>query len=124
MTANHRFSRDAFSRQGGSRRVDRRPDGALLAGVCIRIANRLGWNVWALRVLFILGLLIETIAVGLIYGALALLLPRLGPGAGDDGPGRASGQAEDAGLTSDALGARNRRIADLERRFRELEETE
>jgi phage shock protein PspC (stress-responsive transcriptional regulator) len=31
----------------------KRPDGALLAGVCAGIARALGWNVWVLRALFI-----------------------------------------------------------------------
>lgn len=114
MTSNHheRPRRHDFSRHR-SARVDRRPDGALLAGVCAEISRRLGWNAWALRLLFILGLLIKTIPVGLVYLLLAFLVPRI--------PGDSHADDPDPGLASDELSVRNQRIADLERRFRDLE---
>jgi len=88
-----------------------RPDDALLAGVCAAIARRLGWNVWALRALAVLGLLIKAPATIVLYLLLALLLPLLG----GSKPGT-------AGLAAPELSDRNRRIEDLERRFRDLEE--
>jgi len=114
VTSNHqdRSRRHDFSRHR-SARVDRRPDGALLAGVCAGIAGRLGWNTWALRLLFVLGLLIKPVPTGLVYLALALLMPCV--------MRRSSATAEEPGLESVELSARNQRIADLERRFRDLE---
>lgn len=90
-----------------------RPEGALLAGVCAGTARALNWNVWALRALFVLFLLIKTLwAIG-AYALLALVLFLLdGERRRTDGP---------AGLESPELAGRNRRIAELERRFRDLE---
>ena len=51
-------------------------------------------------------------------------MPRLGFAAGDKKPGAAPQREESAGLASEALDQRNRRIAELERRFRELEENQ
>ena len=114
MTSNHqdRSHRHDFSRHR-SARVDRRPDGALLAGVCAGIAGRLGWNTWALRLLFVLGLLIKPVPTGLVYLVLAFLVPRIAS--------RQSPAEPEPGLASEELSARNQRIADLERRFRDLE---
>ena len=87
-----------------------RPAGALLAGVCAGLAQRLGWNAWAIRVLFVLGLFIQTIGTGVVYILLAILLPRFG---GEKTP--------EPALKSDQLSERNQRIADLEKRFKEME---
>ena len=38
-----------------------RHDDALLAGVCAGIADRFGWNVWALRAVFLAFLLVKTL---------------------------------------------------------------
>lgn len=103
MTSNH------------ARNKHRRADGALLAGVCSGIAQRLGWNAWALRALFVIGLFVETIATGVVYLLLALIVPRLAGG---------RPAAEENGLESPELRGRNERIAHLERRFRELEESD
>ncbi|MDX1459440.1 MAG: PspC domain-containing protein [Xanthomonadales bacterium] len=118
MTSDHRngHQRHDFSRQA-SARVDRRPDGALLAGVCAWVARRFGWSAWALRALFVLGLLIEPITTGIVYLVLAFVLPRI-PQTGQTESRRAHGGD---GLASESLRARNARIADLERRFRNLE---
>lgn len=91
-----------------------RPEGALLAGVCAELAGRLGWNVWAIRGLLVLGLLLKTLWVGAAYLVLALLLRGLP--AGTDRKSEAA-----AGLASPDLEARGRRIAELERKFRDLE---
>ena len=95
-----------------SRTGFQRPEGALLAGVCAGIAGALGWNVWALRVLFVLFLLVKSLWALVAYGLLAVLLQmpawqRRRPST----PG---------GLESPELAERSRRIAELERRFREL----
>jgi phage shock protein PspC (stress-responsive transcriptional regulator) len=55
----------------------KRPNGALLAGVCADISAKFGWNVWVLRGLFVLGLLIKTLATGAIYLVLALVFTGL-----------------------------------------------
>jgi phage shock protein PspC (stress-responsive transcriptional regulator) len=94
-----------------------RPEGALLAGVCAGAARKLGWNVWALRALFVAFLLVKTLWAIAAYAALALAMYLLG----DGWPGKAPRQAgSDGGLESPELAARNRRIAELERRFRDL----
>ena len=101
MTSNH---------HSYDRRPEGRRDGALLGGVCATLAARLGWNVWALRVIFLLGLAIQTIATGLVYVVLSFLLHKY------DG-----GSRQKPALKSEELGERNQRIADLERRFRDME---
>lgn len=91
----------------------RRHEGALLAGVCADLAERLGWNVWALRALAVLGLFIDALVTALVYGALSLILPRLRRG---DAPSAAAPR-----LSAPELRGRKRRIGELERRFRDLE---
>jgi phage shock protein PspC (stress-responsive transcriptional regulator) len=94
-----------------------RADGALLAGVCAGIAHKLGWNVWALRALFVVFLLVKTLWAIAAYAALALAMHLLG----DGWPGKEQRRADGAGgLESPELARRNRRIAELERRFRDL----
>ena len=91
-----------------------RSEGALLAGVCSGIARAFNWNVWALRALFVIFLLIKTVWAVVAYAVLALLFWFLDEGL----PGFGK---SDEGLASPELRERNERIADLERRFRELE---
>ena len=91
-----------------------RPDGALLAGVCAGIARAFKWNVWVLRALFIGFLIIKTLAAVIVYAALALLLYLFG----SDWSVR---DKTTRGLSSPELSERNERIAELERRFKELE---
>ena len=92
-----------------------RVEGALLAGVCAGTARAFQWNVWVLRALFVAFLLVKTLwAVGL-YAALALGFALLG----ESWNGRSKSAT---GLASPELSGRSERIADLERRFRELEE--
>lgn len=93
-----------------NRRPQGRRDGALLGGVCSVLASRLGWNVWALRVIFLLALAMQTIATGLVYVLLSFLLHRI------DG-----GTRQKPVLKAEELGERSQRIADLERRFRDME---
>jgi phage shock protein PspC (stress-responsive transcriptional regulator) len=90
-----------------------RPEGALLAGVAAELARRLRWNVWAVRGLWLFGLVLQPVAVGLAYVVAAVVVGWvLGPAASD--------RADDR-LESEALTERARRIAELERRFSELE---
>lgn len=91
-----------------------RPDDALLAGVCAELARRLGWNVWAVRCLFVLGLCIEPLGTAVIYVVLALAMG-LWLGGSD------SKSAPPGGLSSPGLSERARRIDELERKFRDLE---
>lgn len=90
-----------------------RPDGALLAGVCSGIAAALGWNVWALRALFVVFLLAKTLWAVVAYGLLAILLQLVGWQ-------RRHAGVPPGGLESPELAERSRRIAELEKRFREL----
>ena len=92
-------------------RYPRHPD-ALLAGVCASLAQRLGWNTWAVRGLAVMGLFIHALATGGIYLLLAVLMPVLGA---------PTERAEDERLSSPELGGRQARIDELERRFRDLE---
>jgi phage shock protein PspC (stress-responsive transcriptional regulator) len=91
-----------------------RIEGALLAGVCAGTARTFGWNVWVLRALFVVFLLVKSIWAVVVYAVLALGFHLL------DGqrPGRSK---PTAGLSSPELSRRSERISDLERRFRELE---
>jgi phage shock protein PspC (stress-responsive transcriptional regulator) len=86
----------------------------LLAGVCAGIARALDWNVWALRALFVIFLLLKTLWAIVAYAALALAF-HLFEG---DWPGRRKSRD---GLRSPELAGRSQRISELERRFEELE---
>ena len=91
-----------------------RHDDALLAGVCASIAERFGWNVWALRAIFVVFLLVKTLWAIAVYAILAVVFHLF--------DGERPGRGRDAGgLGSPELSDRNERIAELERRFRELE---
>lgn len=90
-----------------------RTDGALLAGVCAGIAQAFKWNVWVLRALFVAFLLIKTLWAVVAYAALALLFHF-----GNEHRERRHGKE---GLASPELSERNRRIEELEKRFRDME---
>lgn len=94
-----------------------RPDGALLAGVCAGIARTFNWNVWVLRALFIGFLVIKTIAAVGVYALLALVFYL----SGNEFSRRDKGDEE---LVSPELSDRNQRIRDLEKRFRDLEQSD
>jgi phage shock protein PspC (stress-responsive transcriptional regulator) len=100
----------------------KRPDGALLAGVCAGIARALRWNVWVLRALFVGFLAIKTVAALVIYAILALVLHLLENDTLRRKNSRGKKTAE--GLASPELSQRSERIANLERRFRELEDSD
>jgi phage shock protein PspC (stress-responsive transcriptional regulator) len=91
-----------------------RPDDALLAGVCAEMARRLGWNVWAIRAVFVFGMFLKPLWVGAIYIVLAIVMGLLlgGSDSKSEPPG---------GLGSPDLSDRAQRIADLERKFSDLE---
>ena len=91
-----------------------RSEGALLAGACAGTARTFGWNVWALRALFVVFLLVKTLWAIVAYAVLALAFNLF-----EDRLPRRSRSGD--GLSSPELSGRNERIADLERRFRELE---
>lgn len=91
-----------------------RTEGALLAGVCAGIARTFSWNVWALRALFVIFLLIKTLWAIAAYAALALMFWLLDA----EWPGQRKSRR---GLESPELAGRSRRITELERRFEELE---
>jgi phage shock protein PspC (stress-responsive transcriptional regulator) len=97
-----------------------RPDDALLAGVCAELARRLGWNVWALRALFLAGLLVQTLPTAVIYGVAALVM---GFALADRSPGGAvnSGGSASDDLSSEPLAERGRRIRELEEKFKAME---
>ncbi len=86
----------------------------MLAGACAGIARTLGWNVWVLRTLFVVFLLVKTLWALAAYAVLALafyLLENRGAAPRDQG----------SELKSPELAERSRRIEELEQRFREME---
>jgi phage shock protein PspC (stress-responsive transcriptional regulator) len=91
-----------------------RAEGALLAGVCSGLARTLGWNVWALRALFVVFLLVKTLWAVAAYAILAVAFHFYEAATDRKSTGR--------GLSSPELSGRNERISELERRFRELED--
>lgn len=91
-----------------------RIEGSLLAGVCAGIAQTFHWNVWVLRALFVAFLLTKTLWAVIAYALLAVIFIFFE----DQLPAR-SATGED--LSSPELSGRNQRIADLEKRFRDLE---
>lgn len=98
---------------------DKRPDGALLAGVCAGIARSFSWNVWVLRALFVGFLAIKTMAALVTYAVLALVIHLFGNEALRGKIPR--GEKVSEGLASPELSRRSERIADLERQFRDLD---
>ena len=86
---------------------------ALLLSACAGTARTFGWNVWALRALFVVFLLVKTLWAVLAYAALALLFHFRG---------EAGERRTEDDLGSPELATRNRRIAELEKRFRDLEQ--
>jgi phage shock protein PspC (stress-responsive transcriptional regulator) len=90
----------------------------LLAGVCSRLGRVLRCNAWALRAVFLLLLLFKTLVALFAYVALALLIRLLDR---HNGTGRAAGQAFH--LVSPQFASLNRRLEELDRRFRAWEES-
>ena len=96
-----------------------RPDDALLAGVCAELARRLGWNVWAIRALFLVGLVVPTLPTAVVYGIAALIM---GLALADRSPRNVcGGGSADDDLSSEPLAERGQRIRELEEKFRALE---
>ena len=93
-----------------------RPDGALLAGVCAGIARAFDWNVWVLRALFVVFLLVKTLVALAVYAALALFFFFAETSKHSDEPGSSP-------LGSPELDERSRRIEELDRKFREWEKS-
>ncbi|MSQ97841.1 MAG: PspC domain-containing protein [Xanthomonadales bacterium] len=92
--------------------------GPLLAGVCSHFADLLHFNVWALRAVFIVLLLVKTVLAVIVYGVLALLFH-----AADR-----RRQPQDAAQAQAPANApescpHDERIRDLDRRFREWEQS-
>lgn len=95
-------------------------------GVCPELARRFAWDVWAVRCAFLLAFVIQPLFAILAYLALALFLPRNGMAPVTDSLGSldlgAGPSRKDPAEAERA--ARNARIEELERRFRELESEE
>lgn len=51
----------------------------LIAGVCGGIAERLGWNPWVVRVIFVVGAFLPVLPGALIYLLLWLFVPKSPP---------------------------------------------
>ena len=90
----------------------------LLAGVCSRFATLLDFNVWALRAVFIILLLAKTVLAVIVYGVLAMLFHA----AGRRRPHQQAAR-EQASSDSSRPDPYDERIRDLDRRFREWEQS-
>ena len=87
----------------------------MLAGVCSRLAARLGWNVWAIR-----AVLLILLVTAPLWTALGYALAAFGVSALERRSTTVAG-AEVGTLESPELAGRKQRIADLEQRFRNWE---
>jgi len=95
-----------------------RGNSALLAGVCSRMADWFQCNVWVLRAVCIFLLMVKTLLAAAIYAALALLFRLIDrPGASGRSP------ASDSRLYRARSPGRSPRIEELDRRFREWEQS-
>ena len=90
----------------------------LLAGVCSRFASMLRFNVWALRAVFIVLLLAKTVLAVIVYGILALLFHAM-----DRRLDRSVATPEPSRDNLARPGPHSERISDLDRRFREWEQS-
>lgn len=97
--------------------------GAMLAGVCSRLANWLGWNVWAIRAVLLILLIAKPLVAAVGYAAAALLLGVLDRSGKNFGRRPADPVDPPEPLQSPELAARKRRIEDLEQRFRSWEKS-
>lgn len=90
----------------------------LLAGVCSALARICHCNVWAIRAVFVLLLMMKTLLVGVVYLVLALLLRVVARE-------RADRHHEERPFTlgSEQLAGRSRRIGELDRLFRDWEDS-
>lgn len=94
-----------------------KPEGALLGGVCAAISGALNWNVWVLRALFVVFLLFKTVVAVAVYAGVAILMHLALHEKGR------KDRRDRSGLASPELYQRSRRIEELERRFRELNDS-
>lgn len=105
---------------------DRIFSGGMLAGVCSRLALLLGWNVWAIRAVLLILLIAQPLWTALGYAAAALLqgaLDRSGKAFSNKSGRSAQSDVDVAQLQSPELASRKQRIDDLEKRFRDWEQT-
>lgn len=90
----------------------------LLAGVCSRFASLLHFNAWVLRAVFVVLLLAKTVLAVIVYGVLALLFH-----AADRRRQPQSAAHAQAPANAPQPCPHNERIRDLDRRFREWEQS-
>ena len=100
----------------------------MLAGLCSRLANCLGWNVWAIRAVLLILLVAEPLMTALAYGLAALVVTGLdrhgkSRGSSPEAASRISTSPISANLESPELAGRKQRIDQLEQRFRKWEES-
>jgi len=92
----------------------------MLAGVCSRLAARLGWNVWAIRAVLLILLVAEPLFTALGYALAAFVISALERRGTNAAPGI---KGKTGTLESPELASRKQRIADLEQRFRKWEQS-
>ena len=88
----------------------------LLAGVCSQLAKTFGCSVWALRAVFIVLLLVKTLFAVVAYAVLALLFQ-----AGERFRNAEATAPFERPEASAEFSPVNRKLAELDRRFREWE---
>ncbi|HKX55166.1 MAG TPA: PspC domain-containing protein [Xanthomonadales bacterium] len=105
--------------------LDTKPgnNGAMLAGVCNRLATWLGWNVWAIRAVLLIVLIAKPLIAALGYIAAAILLGALDRSGKVLGPRRDAVLDQPEQLQSPELASRKQRIDELEQRFRNWEQS-
>lgn len=98
-------------------------NGALLGGVCSRLAVILGWNVWAIRAVLLVLLVAKPLWTIIAYAVIALLFGVADRGGRLFNTGAGATGREAGELKSPELADRKQRIDELEQRFREWERT-
>jgi len=91
----------------------------LLAGVCSRLAAFFRCNAWALRAVFLLLLMVKTLWTLAVYAGLALCFRWV-----EYSRGTRRSASKEFMLESPRFESRNRRIKELDRRFREWEDSQ
>lgn len=91
----------------------------LLAGVCSRLASAFRFNAWVLRAIFILLLLTKTLVAVVVYGLLALAFQLADRYRGVE----RDQQPEKSPAAPAPISGHNQKLAELDRRFREWEDS-
>lgn len=98
----------------------KRPSGAILAGVCARLAGQFKTDPWLVRCIFLVAFVVNALIAGLLYLVLAFFLYKDSNDRVIDGEFREI-ESQDSAPPVSGQSQRQARIAALERRLREAE---